>query len=206
MAKTTVINNPVDVMRIRELADAPVAVDFAVERQVSAADIRLLAVGRLTWQKGFDLLIEAVALCKDLSISLTVLGDGPLRSELVRLAEQCGVSDRVSFLGFQGNPYPFFRQADVFVLSSRVEGLPNVVLESLACGVPVIATPAAGGAMPLLGATGGACVVAESVTSGSLAAAIRIWASGGRRAVDQRWLVGYGVSGVVAQYELVLLS
>ena len=78
-------------------------------------------------------------------ICLTLLGEGPLRPELERLAQQSGVADRVHFVGFQKNPYPFFAQADAFVLSSRYEGFPNVVLEALACGTPVIATPAPGG-------------------------------------------------------------
>ena len=75
------------------------------------------------------------------------LPGGPEESALRSLAESLGVWDSVSLPGFVENPYRFFKAAGVFVLSSRWEGLPNVVLEALACGTPVVAFDCAGGAM-----------------------------------------------------------
>jgi glycosyltransferase involved in cell wall biosynthesis len=166
--KTTVIHNPVDLARIRQLASAPLAAMDAPPE--GATSLRLVSAGRLTYQKGFDMLIDAVARCTR-SVHLTILGEGPLRRELEERARAKGVSDRVRFAGFLKNPYPFFAQSDAFVLSSRYEGFPNVVLEALACGAPVIALPAPGGVREILEPIAG-CVIAKQITTDSLVQAI----------------------------------
>jgi glycosyltransferase involved in cell wall biosynthesis len=101
----------------------------------------VVAAGRLSRQKGFDLLLEAFAqaVATGVTGSLTVLGEGPERALLTARAQALGLEAAVRFAGFRDNPYAYFAHADVFVLSSRYEGLPNVVLEALACGCPVIA-------------------------------------------------------------------
>jgi glycosyltransferase involved in cell wall biosynthesis len=71
--------------------------------------------------------------------TLTILGDGPDRAALEARAAALGVAAAVRFAGFQDNPFAYFAAADLFVLSSRYEGLPNVLLEALACGCPAIA-------------------------------------------------------------------
>lgn len=103
--------------------------------------IRLLAAGSLTWQKGFDLLVIAMKklVKKRPEIHLTILGEGPEKDTLANQIRSLDLSDSITLAGFQKNPYPYFYHADLFVLSSRWEGLPNVVLESLACGTPVVA-------------------------------------------------------------------
>jgi glycosyltransferase involved in cell wall biosynthesis len=68
------------------------------------------------------------------------LGAGPLRGRLGTLTDELGLHDAVDFLGFQKNPLPYFRRADAFVLSSYTEGFGNVLVESMACGTPVIST------------------------------------------------------------------
>ena len=65
--------------------------------------------------------------------------------DYLQLAKQMNISDKVHFLGFQKNPYSYLKNAKFFVLSSLNEGMPNVILEALACGIPVIATPESGG-------------------------------------------------------------
>lgn len=129
------LRNPVDVVKIRSLAAKPLAANKA---------ITFVASGRLTEQKGFDRLLNMFAELPG-EIRLRILGDGPLRSQLQCQANELGVSDRIEFLGFQNNPWCFYAAADAFLLPSRWEGMPNVALESLACGTPVIATPEAGG-------------------------------------------------------------
>jgi glycosyltransferase involved in cell wall biosynthesis len=99
----------------------------------------LLACGRLTRQKGFDLLLNAcAALPQDSWSQLWILGDGPERDRLIRQAVRLGLKDRVSLLGFRHNPYKYMAAADVFILSSRWEGFANVLVEAMACGCPIV--------------------------------------------------------------------
>jgi len=100
-----------------------------------------VAAGRLVEQKGFDTLVRAFAeLTPACDAKLAILGEGPMRQNLEHLVEELGVGERVSLLGFQSNPLPFMRHATAFVLSSVHEGFGNVLVEALACGVPVIST------------------------------------------------------------------
>ena len=110
-------------------------------RLFEVKNLNLVASGSLTRQKGFDLLIRAMSklVKKRPEIHLTIRGDGPDRRDLEEEIQRLGLSDKITLAGFQDDPYPFLYQADLFVLSSRWEGLPNVVLESLCCGTPVIA-------------------------------------------------------------------
>jgi glycosyltransferase involved in cell wall biosynthesis len=105
--------------------------------------VHLIAIGRLAAQKGFDILLRAVALAhaRGAHAKVSILGDGPDRDRLERLAESLGVADAIRFEGFVADPYPHFARADAFVLSSRFEGNGSgALLEALAHGLPVIAT------------------------------------------------------------------
>jgi glycosyltransferase involved in cell wall biosynthesis len=101
----------------------------------------LIAAGRLAAWKGFFDLIRAM---KDVSNNrkarLLILGDGPLRDELAQLILTLGLSDVVALLGYVDNPLKYFAHADVFVLSSHVEGLPNVLVEAMMCGCTPVST------------------------------------------------------------------
>lgn len=115
-----------------------------IDRTASSdAVLRILAVGSLIHRKGFDVLIEAVARARQrLQMRVRVIGDGPERETLLALAASLDVSSRFQFDGavpVTGMPERF-ADADVFVLSSRSEGRPNVVVEALAAGLPVIST------------------------------------------------------------------
>ncbi|HEX5818288.1 MAG TPA: glycosyltransferase [Gemmatimonadales bacterium] len=201
MEQTVVIHNPVDLERIAQLAAAPLPP--ADEAAFSELGVHLVAAGRLTHQKGFDLLIEAIARCADPRFRLTVLGDGPLRAELESLARARGLSAVVRFAGFQGNPYPYFRRADAFVLSSRFEGLPNVVLEALACGTPVIATPAPGGTHELLAGRPG-CAIADAVSSEALARTLGTYPFEARCRIPATELTGFAAESIAQRYAAVL--
>jgi glycosyltransferase involved in cell wall biosynthesis len=101
----------------------------------------IVACGRLTEQKDFATLIRAFARMKVVPApALWVLGEGPLEPALRALATSLGVGERVRWLGFRANPFPFMAAADVFALSSRWEGFANVLVEALACGTPVVST------------------------------------------------------------------
>jgi len=197
--KAAVIHNPVDAKRIRQLATAflPASFERAID-EAGCATVQLVSAGRLSHQKGFDVLIEALALCRNPDLRLTILGDGPLRGDLERLAAEQGVAQQVRFLGFQENPYPFFANADAFVLSSRFEGFPNVVLEALACGTPIVATPAVGGIKEILEAVGG-CVLAESVTAAGLARALEHVPRG--RRLPEAVVAPYAMDRIARCYE-----
>lgn len=99
----------------------------------------ILGVGRLHWQKGFDRLIEAISLLKDPDLHLVILGEGNERRALEEQAKSSGVADRVHLPGAIEDIWPWYRHALCFVLSSRHEGWPNVVMEALSQGCPVVA-------------------------------------------------------------------
>lgn len=104
----------------------------------------IVASGRICYQKGFDLLIKAFAkVCKERDdVLLYIIGDYSDKEEyakLIELANNLGILNCIKFMGFQNNPYPFVKYADCFALSSRWEGLPNVLIESLYLGTPVAA-------------------------------------------------------------------
>lgn len=102
----------------------------------------VIAMGRFTEEKRFDLLMRSFhRLCSDYpEWKLVILGDGPLRGDWEALRDRLGLSDRVLLPGRVKNPYPWLKQADLFVMSSRYEGFPNALCEAMACGLPVIST------------------------------------------------------------------
>ena len=122
-------------------ASSPAAL-AAAERHWLPGDMpRLLCIGRLTAQKNHQRLLKAVALLnRKQPVQLMIVGEGDLADALRALRAELGLDDTVQFIGFQQAPVPFYRTADVFVLSSNYEGLPVVLLESLACGLPIVAT------------------------------------------------------------------
>lgn len=197
-AKTVVINNPLDVDAVRAAAQAPLAWTTP-----PGAERMLVAAGRLGREKGFDLLIDAIALSGDPGLHLVLLGNGGLLATLRDLAVKRGVAAQVHFVGFQSNPHAWFRQAGAFVLSSRYEGFPNVVLEALACGTPVIATPAPGGTREILDGVPG-CVVATDVSARALADAIMQWLRGPQVRVPADAVNPYRLDRIVGQYERLL--
>ena len=204
--KLVVINNPVDVARVRELIESELPPQPGrPSPSASGPPLRLVAAGRLSPAKGFDLLIQAVAKCPELQIELELLGTGQLEVELRQMSRALGVDGRIRFLGFQENPYPFFARADAFVLSSRFDGFPNVVLEALACGTPVIATPAPGGVREIL-APIPECEIARSVSADDLAAALRSWSDRRPGRVSELAIEPYSVQAIVRRYESEILS
>jgi len=134
--KITVIYNPVFSENIREFIHEPVPTgSFPPNTPV------ILGVGRFVEAKDFKTLVHAFAAVRSRQTAkLILLGDGPLRDELSSLVHQLGLDEDVRFPGFVTNPYAYMARASVLVLSSRYEGFPNVLAESLACGTPVVAT------------------------------------------------------------------
>ena len=120
----------------------------AAKQQLGFSSDRVLigAVGRLSSEKSFDSLIHAADRLIDdgLDVELVIVGDGDQRDALQSLINRLGRNDRIRLLGYRSDMKDIFQAFDVFALSSLREGLPNVVLEAMASGVPVVANPVGG--------------------------------------------------------------
>lgn len=172
------------------------------------------AVGRLSAEKGFDLLIRAIAqLVKSgRDVGLAIAGDGAEQKNLERLVVELGLADRVRLLGFQGDLIPFYEAMDVYALSSRREGLPNVLLEAMALEVPVVATKVAG--VPTLIDSEHNGVLVEAGNVEALAGAIdrlagdaalrKRFAEAGRETIVSRYSFAVRMAKVAAVYDQVL--
>ena len=135
--QVTTIYNPID---IREIEAQAASAAPSIEGWTDAVGrLKIVTMGRLVPQKGFDLLIRAVS---SLSIpwTLLIIGTGSQRERLAAVAREAGVEDRVHWAGFVERPFPYIRSADLFVLSSRWEGFGHVIAEAMVCGTPVLAT------------------------------------------------------------------
>lgn len=164
-SKITVLRNGVDMTVFR-----PVERD-AMRRTLNISGFMLLSVGNLVPAKGHDLAIEAVAQLPD--AMLLIIGQGPDQPRLQRMIAELDLNDRVRILGNMEHDAlrDYYGSADALVLASAREGWPNVLLESMACGTPVIAT--AVGAAPDIVATPEAGVLATERNTSALLAAIR---------------------------------
>ncbi len=120
---------------------------FASDRAVPL----LVAAGRLVPKKGFDVLLEAVAaLGPRRAVRLVVMGVGPEHAALDRQIDRLGLRGRAELAGYVDNPFSRLGRADLFVLSSLAEGMPNALLEAMACGCPVVATDCPSGPREIL--------------------------------------------------------
>ncbi|XPJ75406.1 glycosyltransferase (plasmid) [Klebsiella pneumoniae] len=137
--KVIKINNPLDLKKIRR--DMLLISEFELPKN----KINLLTIGRLTYQKGFDILLKAFSSINYNNYHLTIVGNGEDRAKLHALAEQYSLNNNVTFIEEVDNPYSLMKQADIFISCSRWEGYPNVVIEALACGIPVLANNYPGG-------------------------------------------------------------
>jgi glycosyltransferase involved in cell wall biosynthesis len=163
--RITVLPNPVDLEQIRAAMQAPSA--------RMGLGPHLLAVGRLSHEKGFDLLLNALAIIRKRhpGADLIIAGEGRDESALKALCRTLFLESAVSFVGYVVPVYAFFPGATLFVHSSRYEGMPNSLLEAAAAGLPLVATPASEGIVDLLRGQPGAWLAPE-ITTESLAATL----------------------------------
>ncbi len=141
----TVINDPsLTLAQYNRLSYSP-------RRQARAAPSKMLAIGRLTSQKNFPLMIRAFAETASSTSSLTILGEGPERSRLERLIYALGVERQVHLPGHIDDTAPWLQSCTAFLLSSDYEGVPAVIVEALAAGMPIIATDCSVSMKQLLG-------------------------------------------------------
>jgi glycosyltransferase involved in cell wall biosynthesis len=116
------------------------------QRHVGSGQVlRLLSIGRLVPQKGFDDLLKAVALLQDVRpVTLTIIGEGPLYPDLMQLSDELGLTRQVEFVPNRRDLAPFFIESDVYVHAANYEGFGNVVLEALSWFLPVVSTDCPG--------------------------------------------------------------
>ncbi|MEE9378485.1 MAG: glycosyltransferase [Candidatus Lokiarchaeia archaeon] len=149
--KLKTIYNGVDLERINQMKNEKI---YDHKELFYDEDIiKFITIGRLIDLKGHKHLIEAYSeVKKELSHSkLIIIGEGPLREELKCQIKLKGLEDDVFLLGMKKNPYKYLAKSDIFVLSSKRESFPNVLLEALACGLPIISTDCETGPREILG-------------------------------------------------------
>lgn len=144
LERVAVLPNPVDAQTIRIASAGPV--------RWSGPGPHLLAVGRLSREKGFDLLLSAFCLVRYQfpGADLVIAGAGPEEAALKAQCSALELDQAVCFTGYVDSPYAFFPGATLFVLSSRHEGMPSALLEAAAADLPIVATPASGGVVDFL--------------------------------------------------------
>lgn len=195
--RTVVVNNPVDVERVEAASLAPPGLPLPDGPFV-------LAVGRLSREKRYDLLLQAFAGLEDTALRLVILGDGALREPLEREVRRLGLDGRVLLPGF-ADPYPFMRRARALALSSSFESFPNVLLEAGACGAPVAAFRCPGGVREIVeeGVTGFTAAPGEPA---ALADALRRTLDHpfDPAAIRARVAARFDASAIVPLYERVL--
>ena len=128
---------------------------------------RLFSAGRTVYQKGLDLGLRALAQLQDLEWEWRIAGDGPQLDALKSLAQELGMSERVTFLGWQSREEltRWYHHSNLFLFPSRHEGMPNAVMEAMSSGLPVVATRIAGNEELVLDGVTGLLVNAEDVNS-----------------------------------------
>ncbi|MBQ4838295.1 glycosyltransferase [Pseudoalteromonas luteoviolacea] len=127
--RVEVLANPIDEYKIKR---------EALENACSESlpEPYIVTVGRLIESKGVQTILAAMSKAKSSKFSLVVLGEGEFKSDLENLTRQYGLEDRVVYLGFKSNPFPYIAKASLFVLASRYEGMPNALIQASILGVP----------------------------------------------------------------------
>ena len=137
---TKAIYNIVPIRDIKKLADKEP--DVVIDNK----KINIVSVGRLTWQKGFDMLLEALELVthKNNSVHLYIIGQGEDYDKLLNIIKEKELGQYASMLGYLNNPYPLIKNADLYVCSSRHESFGLTIVESMTLGTPVLSTKCTG--------------------------------------------------------------
>ena len=194
-----VIYNPIVTPAMREKARAPIDHPWFAN-----GDRVLVAVGRFRDQKDFPNLIKAFAQVRSQrEAKLLILGDGSERSKLERMVVEMNLSDDVALPGYTDNPYAYLSRATAFVLSSKWEGLPTVVIEALSCGAPVVATDCPSGPREILADGRFGRLVPVGDSAALAAALVRVLDGDSIPPPDESWRP-YQLESVLDKYLTVL--
>ena len=144
--KISVIYNPVITSEIYLKSEEDIDLSYFAGKKL------IIAAGRLTDQKDYSTLLKAFSIVRDKikNCNLIILGEGDQQSQLIELARKLGIESHTFFKGFVDNPFKWMKNADIFVLSSKFEGLGNVIIEALACSTQVISTDCPSGPKEIL--------------------------------------------------------
>ena len=193
-----VIYNPIISEQLLHAALEPVSHPFFMDGQPPV----ILGVGRLTEQKDFSTLIRAFDIVrKSIPARLIILGEGEERKMLEELIISLDMQDVVDLPGFTLNPFAFMKKASVFVLSSKWEGLPGVLIQALACDCPVVSTDCPSGPSEILNdGQYGYLVPVGDVDA--MAKAMEAALKGDIKKPPKSWLEQYQLDVVTRQYEI----
>jgi N-acetylgalactosamine-N,N'-diacetylbacillosaminyl-diphospho-undecaprenol 4-alpha-N-acetylgalactosaminyltransferase len=140
-----VIYNPIDVDLIKAKSMEPIQPGV-----IEPGIFNFIIVGGFRKEKNQMLVVEAMGLLKSVACKLILCGDGVFKEKLQQRVAELGIGDKIIFHDFDTNPYKLIKRSDCLVLSSDVEGFPNVLLEALACGMPIISTDCKSGPREML--------------------------------------------------------
>ena len=146
------ILNPIDFKKINKLKSESILNNEIINDLKNENQKIILSVGSLTKQKNYSLLIKAFKIVSEqINCKLIILGEGPERLNLKRLCRDLEIDSKSIYLpGFIANPFPYMKACDLFVLSSLWEGLPNVLIQALACNCNIISTDCDAGPREIL--------------------------------------------------------
>ena len=189
-SRLEVINNPFDIASIEQQAAEPC--------ELAGKDY-LVHVGRFHAHKRHDRLLKAYAQ-SGIQAPLALIGTGSEShiAQVKQLASQLGIAERVLFLGFQANPYPFIRHASLLVLSSDSEGFGNVLVEALLCGTPVVSTRCPGGPAEILEKAGMENALADLNEKSLAEKMTEMYATPPE--INHQQLLSYGLQPICQQY------
>ncbi|MCP2727684.1 glycosyltransferase [Limnofasciculus baicalensis] len=196
----TTIYNPIIEERLSQISKESVTHPWFQDGEIPV----ILGVGRLCNVKDFPTLIRAFALVrKKLPARLVILGDGEDKPRLMDLVRELGLEDNVALLGFVEDPYSYMARSSVFVLSSIVEGLGNVLIEAMALGTPLVSTNCPSGPAEILdnGKYGELVPVGDNK---AMADGILRVLSGDIKSVDSGWLKQFTVEAATQNYLNIL--
>ena len=140
--KMKVIHNPIDLVKIHDIE--PINSFFDDKK------FNLITLGRLDIGKNHIMLIKAIHKLQNPLLKLYIFGVGDMQKELELLIKKLNVGNQVHLMGFDPNPYQYLKAADLFIFGSNHEGFPNVLLEAMACGLPILSTNCQSGPSEIL--------------------------------------------------------
>lgn len=200
-SKLKIINNPVDIDTIQ--------IKSKIDKVPSKLKpYRFISVAGLENPKGIDRALQALAIVKEsLDFEYLIIGNGSKKDGLIALSHELGLSNNVTFLGWQKNPFNWMVSADLFILPSRFEGFPNVLNEAAALGLPAVAFNCSGGINEILLPEVTGLVVPNDDIKALAEAIIRATKlSFNKESIQQNIKSRFGLNKILEQYQRVFMD